>query len=76
VRVHDLRDWTTDRHRTVDDAPYGGGAGMVMRADVWIDAARRVERPGRRGDRGRTGAGEVPTEAFVAGGLAVPARSC
>lgn len=33
--IHDLRDWTTDRHRTVDDAPYGGGAGMVMRADVW-----------------------------------------
>jgi tRNA (guanine37-N1)-methyltransferase len=42
VRVHDLRAWTTDRHRTVDDAPYGGGAGMVMRADVWIDAAEAV----------------------------------
>ncbi len=35
VRVHDLRDWTADRHRTVDDTPFGGGAGMVMRADVW-----------------------------------------
>lgn len=35
VRVHDLRDWTSDRHRTVDDAPLGGGAGMVMRPDVW-----------------------------------------
>jgi tRNA (guanine37-N1)-methyltransferase len=35
VRVHDLRTWTTDRHRTVDDTPAGGGAGMVMRADVW-----------------------------------------
>ncbi len=33
--VHDLRDWTTDRHRTVDDSPYGGGPGMVMKADVW-----------------------------------------
>ncbi|MCC5948805.1 MAG: tRNA (guanosine(37)-N1)-methyltransferase TrmD, partial [Nitriliruptoraceae bacterium] len=42
VRVHDLRDWTTDRHRTVDDAPYGGGAGMVMRADVWIAACEAV----------------------------------
>ncbi|MTV23853.1 tRNA (guanosine(37)-N1)-methyltransferase TrmD [Nitriliruptoraceae bacterium ZYF776] len=42
LRVHDLRDWATDRHRTVDDAPYGGGAGMVMRADVWIDAAEAV----------------------------------
>ena len=35
VRVHDLRDWTVDRHRSVDDTPYGGGAGMVMRPDVW-----------------------------------------
>ncbi|MEX2328381.1 MAG: tRNA (guanosine(37)-N1)-methyltransferase TrmD [Nitriliruptoraceae bacterium] len=42
VRVHDLRDWTTDRHRTVDDTPYGGGAGMVMRADVIVDAAEAV----------------------------------
>ncbi|WP_102509009.1 tRNA (guanosine(37)-N1)-methyltransferase TrmD [Sanguibacter massiliensis] len=35
VRVHDLRDWAHDRHRTVDDTPAGGGAGMVMRPDVW-----------------------------------------
>jgi tRNA (guanine37-N1)-methyltransferase len=35
MSVHDLRDWATDRHRTVDDTPYGGGAGMVMRPDVW-----------------------------------------
>jgi tRNA (guanine37-N1)-methyltransferase len=42
LRVHDLRDWTTDRHRTVDDAPYGGGAGMVMRADVWVRACEAV----------------------------------
>ena len=35
VRVHDLRDWTHDRHRTVDDTPYGGGAGMVMRPEPW-----------------------------------------
>ena len=42
LRVHDLRDWTTDRHRSVDDAPYGGGAGMVMRADIWFAAAESV----------------------------------
>ncbi len=42
VRVHDLRDWATDRHRSVDDAPYGGGAGMVMRADVLVAAAESV----------------------------------
>lgn len=38
LRVHDLRAWATDRHRTVDDTPLGGGAGMVMRPDVWGDA--------------------------------------
>ena len=35
LRVHDLRDWTTDRHRSVDDTPYGGGAGMVMKPEPW-----------------------------------------
>ena len=30
VKVHDLRDWSTDKHRRLDDAPFGGGAGMVM----------------------------------------------
>ncbi len=35
LSVRDLRDWTTDRHRTVDDSPYGGGPGMVMKPDVW-----------------------------------------
>ncbi len=38
LTVHDLRDWTTDRHRTVDDTPYGGGAGMVMTPGPWGDA--------------------------------------
>lgn len=42
LRVHDLRAWATNRHRSVDDAPYGGGAGMVMRADVWFAAAEAV----------------------------------
>jgi tRNA (guanine37-N1)-methyltransferase len=37
-RVHDLRDWTHDRHRTVDDTPYGGGAGMVMKPEPWGEA--------------------------------------
>jgi tRNA (guanine37-N1)-methyltransferase len=35
VRVHDLRAWTDDVHRTVDDAPYGGGPGMLMRPEPW-----------------------------------------
>lgn len=38
VAAHDLRDWTHDRHRTVDDTPYGGGAGMVMRPEPWGEA--------------------------------------
>lgn len=38
VRVRDLRDWTYDRHRTVDDTPYGGGAGMVMKPEPWGEA--------------------------------------
>jgi tRNA (guanine37-N1)-methyltransferase len=33
IRVHDLRDWTNDKHRTIDDAPYGGGAGMVYKVE-------------------------------------------
>jgi tRNA (guanine37-N1)-methyltransferase len=53
VRLHDLRAFATDRHRTVDDTPYGGGAGMVMRAEPWGAAfdslvpvgASRADRP-------------------------------
>jgi tRNA (guanine37-N1)-methyltransferase len=42
LRVHDLRDWTHDRHRTVDDTPYGGGPGMVMRPEPWGAALDEV----------------------------------
>ncbi|RFA22021.1 tRNA (guanosine(37)-N1)-methyltransferase TrmD [Subtercola boreus] len=38
VTVHQLRDYTHDRHRTVDDKPYGGGAGMVMKPEPWGEA--------------------------------------
>ena len=40
--VHDLRDFTSDRPRTVDDTPYGGGAGMVMKPEPWGDALDSV----------------------------------
>ena len=50
VAVHDLRDFTTDRHRTVDDAPYGGGPGMVLKVEPFLRAVEHVrERRGRPG---------------------------
>jgi len=42
LRVHDLRTWTADRHRTVDDTPYGGGPGMLMRPEPWGDALDEI----------------------------------
>ena len=45
VLVHDLREWAQDRHRTVDDTPYGGGAGMVMKPEPWGDALDAVLGP-------------------------------
>ena len=48
VGVHDLRDWTHDRHRTVDDTPYGGGAGMVMKPEPWGEALDQLVGPGGR----------------------------
>ncbi|PZF57535.1 tRNA (guanosine(37)-N1)-methyltransferase TrmD [Curtobacterium sp. MCBD17_034] len=47
VHVHDLRDHTSDRHRTVDDTPYGGGAGMVMKPEPWGLALEGLLRPDR-----------------------------
>jgi tRNA (guanine37-N1)-methyltransferase len=48
IRVHDLRQWTHDRHRTVDDTPYGGGPGMVMRPEPWGDALDELATPRSR----------------------------
>lgn len=45
LRVHDLRDWTRDRHRTVDDAPYGGGPGMVMKPEPLVEAIEALAGP-------------------------------
>jgi tRNA (guanine37-N1)-methyltransferase len=42
VRLHDLRDWTDDPHRSVDDRPYGGGPGMVMKVDPIVRAVRDI----------------------------------
>lgn len=53
VHVHDLRGWTHDVHRTVDDSPYGGGPGMVMKPEPWGEALDAV--------LGQGSEGEVPT---------------
>ena len=49
LRVHDLRDFTHDRHRTVDDTPYGGGAGMVMRPEPWGEVLEHLMASGEQG---------------------------
>ena len=45
LAVQDIREWATDRHHVVDDAPYGGGAGMVMRVEPLVAAIESVRRP-------------------------------
>lgn len=61
IRAHDLRMAATDRHRTVDDAPFGGGAGMILKCEPVFDAVETVDPPrpllllgpgGRRFDQG------------------------
>lgn len=44
IRVHDLRSWTHDRHRVVDDEPYGGGAGMVLKPEPAFEAVEALRR--------------------------------
>ena len=45
IRIHDLREWGIGRHRSVDDAPYGGGAGMILRPEPVADALDTIRRP-------------------------------
>jgi tRNA (guanine37-N1)-methyltransferase len=51
IRIHDLRDWTFDRHRTVDDRPFGGGEGMLMKPEPLFLAVESIwpeRKPGRK----------------------------
>jgi tRNA (guanine37-N1)-methyltransferase len=48
VRVHDLRAWCTDKHRTADDRPFGGGSGMVMKPEPVVAAFEQLQTPGCR----------------------------
>jgi len=78
VRVHDLRDFTTDRHRVVDDTPFGGGPGMVLKPEPLFAAVDRIreERCGSRsaggGPESRRSLGDLSAEASakVEGGCA------
>jgi tRNA (guanine37-N1)-methyltransferase len=67
-RVHDLRRWATDVHHTVDDVPFGGGPGMVMKPDVWGEALDEIIGPG---DAARL---VVPTPSGVPFGQDMAAR--
>lgn len=49
IRVHDLRHWTHDRHRKVDDTPYGGGPGMVMKPEPWGEVLDTIAPPAPAG---------------------------
>jgi tRNA (guanine37-N1)-methyltransferase len=79
-RVHDLRRWTTDVHHAVDDTPFGGGPGMVMKPDVWgaaLDAvlaeAAPAPGPGEGApDEGATEATSVPARLVVPAPSGVP----
>ena len=46
IGLHDIRDYTTDRHRTADDTPYGGGGGMVIKVEPLVAAVEAVVPPG------------------------------
>ena len=52
IRFHDLRSFGLGRYKQIDDSPYGGGAGMVMRADVIVPALEAVVSEGGKGNRG------------------------
>ncbi|CNE11076.1 tRNA (guanine-N1)-methyltransferase [Mycobacterium tuberculosis] len=61
VHVHDLRTWTHDRHRTVDDTPYGGGPGMVMKPEPWGEALDALVPPPPANDAPTPPNGPPPT---------------
>ena len=52
IKIHNLRDWTTDKHKTVDDTPFGGGAGMVMKIEPLYKALKAIKAPFNKGGKG------------------------
>lgn len=54
INIHNLRDYTNDKHKTVDDSPYGGGPGMVVRADVIYKAVKALTKSKRKNEKVKT----------------------
>ena len=48
IKVHNIRNWAVDKHKTTDDRPFGGGAGMVMKCEPIVDAIEQLQTPGCR----------------------------
>ena len=57
LKIHNLRDWTHDRHKTVDDRPFGGGPGMLLKPEPLFEAVRVHRQKGRRQVGRATGGG-------------------
>src|SRR4030088_3061838 len=53
IRIHNLRDWTSDRHKTVDDRPFGGGEGMSLKPAPLFEAVESIWPDRKPGDAGR-----------------------
>src|SRR4051794_22225726 len=60
--IHNLRDWATDKHQVVDDAPFGGGQGMVMKPEPIFAAVEELKAPQRSNVERRTPNAEVRQE--------------
>lgn len=69
INVYDLRDFTHDKHKVVDDVPYGGGAGMVMKAEPIVEAVRQID-PENRAQRIITSAAGILFNQKLAGEFA------
>ena len=61
LRIHNLRDWTTDKHHIVDDAPFGGGQGMVMKPEPIFAAVEDLKQQTSNSDKSRAGAQRAPS---------------
>jgi tRNA (guanine37-N1)-methyltransferase len=59
INIHNLRDFTTDQHNTVDDRPYGGGLGMVLKIEPIYKAVKKINRPGSAKASARQGKSKI-----------------